>query len=198
MRTHVKTAALAATLLIALGAGARAQSPDAAQAHATLLGAEGAVVGSVTWTQGPGTVSVAVAVAGLPPGFHGFHVHAVGECVAPFTSAGPHLNPAGASHPDHAADQPVVLINADGTGSASFVTDRYAVGDIIGAAVIMHANPDNYANIPDRYLAPGPSASPVASAEPVMLPGPDAATLATGDAGPRIACGVIDVGPAAP
>ena len=115
-----------------------------------------------------------------------------------FTSAGPHLNPAGASHPDHAADQPVVLVNADGTGSARFVTDRYTVAELVGAAVIVHANPDNYANIPDRYQAPGPSASPAASTPPVMVAGPDAATLATGDAGPRIACGVIESGPTAP
>ena len=79
-----------------------------------------------------------------------------------------------------------------------FNTDRYTVADIVGAAVIVHADPDNYANIPDRYVAPGPSASPVASAVPVMVPGPDAATLATGDAGPRIACGVIESGPPAP
>ena len=102
------------------------------------------------------------------------------------------------AHPDHAADQPVLLVNADGTGSGTFSTDRYAVADIVGAAVIVHANPDNYANIPDRYVAPGPSASPVASAEPVMVPGPDAATLATGDAGPRIACGVIASGRVTP
>jgi len=105
-----------------------------------------------------------------------------------------HLNPGEVSHPGHAADQPVLLVNADGTGAGGFVTDRYAVADLVGAAVIVHANPDNYANIPARYEAPGPSASPVASAEPVMVPGPDAATLATGDAGPRIACGVIESG----
>jgi superoxide dismutase, Cu-Zn family len=85
---------------------------------------------------------------------------------------------------------------ADGTGSATFTTDRYATADIVGAAVIVHANPDNHANIPDRYQAPGPSASPAASAPPVMVPGPDVPTLATGDAGPRIACGVIEAVPA--
>jgi superoxide dismutase, Cu-Zn family len=196
MHTQLKAAALVATLIIPFGGTALAQGPDAEVAHAAVADAEGADVGTVVWTQGGGTVTVVVAVHGLPPGFHGFHVHAVGECVAPFTSAGPHLNPAGATHPQHAADQPVLLVNADGTGSATFVTDRYAVADIVGAAVIIHANPDNYANIPERYQAPGPSASPAVSAPPVMVSGPDAATLATGDAGPRVACGVIEPGPA--
>ena len=181
--------------LAALSGGVvSAQSADPGVASATLQDADGAAVGTVTWAQGDGVVTVTVTVEGMPVGFHGFHVHQVGECVAPFTSAGGHLNPAGASHPDHAADQPVLLVNADGTAVASFTTDRYAVADLAGAAVIVHANPDNYANIPERYLAPGPSASPVASAEPVMVAGPDAATRTTGDAGPRIACGVIESG----
>ena len=156
------------------------------------------IVGSVTWTQGAGTVTVEVAVHGLPPGFHGFHVHAVGECVAPFTSAGPHLNPAVRATRTTRRTSRSCSSTRMAPGRPRFVTDRYTVADIVGAAVIVHANPDNYANIPDRYLAPGPSASPVVSAEPVMVPGPDAATLATGDAGPRIACGVIEAGPAAP
>lgn len=198
MFVKLAAAAIVAALSIPIATVALAQSPTRDTARAALADADGTDVGSVTWTQGAGTVTVTVAVQGLPPGFHGFHVHQVGECVAPFTSAGPHLNPAGASHPEHAADQPVLLVNADGTGSATFTTDRYAVADLVGAAVIVHANPDNYANIPDRYQAPGPSASPVASAPPVMVAGPDAATLATGDAGKRIACGVIEAGAAAP
>jgi superoxide dismutase, Cu-Zn family len=196
MSQKLAAAAIVAALIVPFGTTALAQSPAPEVAHAALHDADGAEVGTVTWSQGDGSVTVVVAAAGLPAGFHGFHVHAVGECVAPFTSAGPHLNPAGASHPDHAADQPVLLVNADGSGSATFTTDRYAVADIVGAAVIVHAKPDNYANIPERYAAPGPSASPAASAPPVMVPGPDAVTLATGDAGPRIACGVIAAGPA--
>jgi Cu-Zn family superoxide dismutase len=196
MRATLKATLVVALVLIPTGAAVRAESPDAGVAHASLQDANGANVGTVSWTQESGTVTVQVSVANLAPGFHGFHVHATGECVAPFTSAGGHLNPESASHPGHAADQPVLLVNADGTGSATFVTDRYAVADIVGAAVIVHANPDNYANIPERYLAPGPSPSPGSSAEPVMVAGPDAATLSTGDAGPRIACGVIASGPA--
>jgi Cu-Zn family superoxide dismutase len=210
---HLGAATLVAALIVPLGCSAFGQSSDATTAHALIANAEAAAVGAVTWTQRAGTVTVQVDVHGLAPGFHGFHVHAVGECVAPFTSAGPHLNPEAVDHPEHAADQPVLLVNADGTGSATFVTDRYSVADIVGAAVIIHANPDNYANIPDRYLAPAPSASsalgaspaasaappspPDTSASPVLVPGPDPMTLATGDSGSRIACGVIQSGPAA-
>jgi Cu-Zn family superoxide dismutase len=79
---------------------------------------------------------------------------------------------------------PVLLVNADGTGEARFKTDRYDVADLFdadGSALIIHANPDNYANIPARYLAP-----------PATITAVDAATLGTGDAGGRIACGVVE------
>jgi Cu-Zn family superoxide dismutase len=186
----VSTTAVAIVCAITVGV-VIGQSDPASIATATLVDAEGAAVGTVTWTSVDHGVNVEVSVAGLPPGFHGFHVHAVGECVPPFSSAGSHLNPHGTHHPAHAGDMPVLLVNADGRGEARFLTDRYAVADLLGAALIIHANPDNYANIPERYLAPGPTASPANSAPPVLVSGPDAATLATGDAGARIACGVI-------
>jgi Cu-Zn family superoxide dismutase len=71
-----------------------------------------------------------------------------------------------------------LFVSADGTGEARFKTDRFAVADLIdadGSALIVHAAPDNYANIPTRYVAV-----------------PDATTLATGDAGGRVACGVVE------
>ena len=68
---------------------------------------------------------VRVSAWRLTPGFHGFHVHAVGQCVPPFTSAGGHFNPAGADHGDHAGDLPTMLVNDDGTGELRFVTDRF-------------------------------------------------------------------------
>lgn len=149
-------------------------------AKALLRNAFGEPVGTAKFTQEEdGTVLVRAVVHDLPPGFHGFHVHATGTCTPPsFTSAGGHYNPFGEVHPNHAGDMPVLLVNADGSGEARFKTDRYAVADLFdadGSALIIHAFPDNYANIPTRYA----------------IAGPDATTLGTGDAGGRLACGVI-------
>ena len=99
---------------------------------------------------------------GLAPGFHGFHVHAVGQCVPPFTSAGGHLDPVGATHGDHAGDLPSLLLHDDGTGELRFTTDRFSLADLSdldGSALIVHANRDNYANIPDRYHSHPPTPS---------------------------------------
>ena len=73
---------------------------------------------------------------------------------------------------------PVLLVGRDGNVQASFTTDRVTLADVFdsdGSAIIVHANADNYANIPTRY-APG---------------GPDPDTLKTGDSGGRVACGVV-------
>jgi superoxide dismutase, Cu-Zn family len=141
---------------------------------------EGNPVGEVGLSQDrEDQVEVQVKVHDLPPGFHGFHVHEVGQCEPPFTSAGGHLNLEDAFHPEHTGDMPVLLVNNDGTGEASFVTDRFTLKDLFdedGSAIIVHAVPDNYANIPERYGEV------------------DQDTLQTGDSGDRIACGVIQKG----
>src|SRR5918992_817834 len=56
---------------------------------------DGDSVGVVKLLQMGDKVDVRADLRDLPPGFHGFHVHAIGECVPPFTSAGGHYNPAG-------------------------------------------------------------------------------------------------------
>ena len=158
---------------------------------------------------GNGNVAIQVRVHGLPRGFHGFHVHAVGECVrgtpaileAPgiaaipatpdFASAGGHFDlethihgdPDKHTHGFHSGDLPILLANDDGTANALFNTDRFEVADLFdtdGSAIIIHAAPDNYANIPKaRYAAIPPNETP------------DATTLSTGDSGARIVCGVV-------
>ena len=151
---------------------------QAQTARAEVRNAKGDKVGSSALTQEADGVRVAVEASGLPPGVHGFHIHAVGKCEPPFTSAAGHFNPAGQNHPHHAGDLPNLLVNADGGASMVVKTSRFKVADLLdadGSALIIHANADNHANIPtDRYR-----------------PDPDAATLGTGDAGGRIACGVI-------
>ena len=176
MLRRIAILAVAAVSLLAITAGiATGQAGEGRAAKAMLRDASGAKVGVVRFTEHRGGVRVRVEVNGVAAGFHGFHVHAVGECIPPFTSAMGHLNPGGVGHAGHAGDMPVLLVNADGTGEARFVSDRVTLTDLVGRAVIVHAGPDNYANIPTRYAAGGP----------------DATTLATGDAGGRTACGVI-------
>lgn len=180
--------AAAGVAVVALGAGVSTAlaSNEAPTKHhhgqARLVDPSGAQLGTVQLFEEPGQLRVVAKVHGLTSGFHGFHIHETGACVGgstpPFTSAGGHLTAAGASHPGHAGDMPVLLVGKDGTAQASFTTDRATLADIFdsnGAAIIVHAGPDNYANIPTRYAANGP----------------DDATLATGDSGSRVACGVV-------
>jgi superoxide dismutase, Cu-Zn family len=171
-------AAIATAALLTVGTLALPGQAGTNRASATIHDATGAVVGSVKLNGERGGVRVRAEVSGLPAGFHGFHIHSVGICQAPYTTAGGHWNPGGQAHPSHAGDQPVLMVNADGTGELSFVSDRYGIADLFdadGNAFIIHALPDNYANV-TRYGTP------------------DATTLATGDAGGRIGCGVIQPG----
>jgi Cu-Zn family superoxide dismutase len=143
-----------------------------------------AQVGFVKLSKQGGKVIVRGETEGLTPGFHGFHLHAIGQCVAPFTSAGGHYNRSGVGHGSHAGDMPSLLVLDDGTAEAQFATDNFTIGELFdadGSAIIVHAAHDNFANIPTRYQS---------TTEGVF--GPDSATLATGDAGARVACGVVD------
>ena len=150
---------------------------------AEMVAADGSPVGRVTFVETGGRLAVEARLTNLPPGFHGFHVHAVGKCdrgTPAFMSAGGHMVVGDQAHPVHAGDQPVLLVLADRTAEIRFTTDRYKLSDLLipeGRAVIVHASADNYANIPSRYVRE-----------------PDAMTKSTGDAGDRIACGVVGGG----
>ena len=179
--------ALAAAILTApLYASGDGRSSSRKHVKVQLVDASGADAGLVKLTrQGKGVV-VRAQVEGLTPGFHGFHVHSVGECVPPFTSAGGHFNPDGTGHGSHAGDMPSLLVLEDGTAQLQFTTDRFTIAELFdtdGTAIIVHALPDNFANIPTRYQS---------TTEGTL--GPDSATLATGDAGGRAACGVVASG----
>jgi superoxide dismutase, Cu-Zn family len=178
------TAVAAVALMAGIGAALATGDGDrsAKRAIAVLKDATGQQVGLAVLRERHGEVSINADVWGLTPGFHGFHVHAVGQCVPPFTSAGGHFNPTGADHGDHAGDLPSLLVQEDGTAELRFTTDRFTLADLFdadGSALMVHANRDNFANIPDRYQS-----------EASDTPGPDAETLATGDAGSRVACAV--------
>lgn len=147
-------------------------------AVAKLRNADGERVGSVWMHQTRrGAVRLFARVRDLPPGYHGFHVHTTGQCERPtFESAGGHLDLTGADHGSHAGDLPSLLVMEDGTAMLATATDRFTLDDLRdqdGAAVMVHSGPDNFANIPARYG------------------GPDEETRMTGDAGSRLACGVV-------
>jgi Cu-Zn family superoxide dismutase len=181
---------------------------DEADAIARLKDVDGNRVGVVRFMRDEGVVEVKARVSNVKPAgeFHGFHVHASGECdpnavdpatgaVVPFFSAGGHLDlnpdPDDPDHGQHAGDFPVLLVQSDGHAEARFDTDRFRLRHLFdddGSAVIVHAGRDNYANIPattptgaDRYHS---------HSEGVF--GPDSVTKATGDAGARFACGVVN------
>jgi Cu-Zn family superoxide dismutase len=177
-------AAVSVVVLLAIvlpsAGGVRA---DQGGARVLLRNANDQPVGNVRLSQEDGAVLVRAGVHGLTPGFHGFHVHAVGACVPPFTSAGGHYNPGGTGHGAHAGDMPSLLVKADGTGELWFKTDRFTMAELFdadGSAIIVHASPDNFAHIPPRYYS-----------QTEATYGPDSVTLATGDAGARVACGVV-------
>ena len=158
-------------------------------AHATLRDANNVEVARVRFAAHLVGSRVQVSGVGLSTGIHGFHVHANNDpsngdgCIGPsFASADGHYNPTGAVHPNHAGDMPVLFFSTAQpvfTGSPTFganifITSNFTPNEVKGKAIIIHALPDNCANIPSRYAPP-----------------PDATTLATGDAGGRVACGVI-------
>jgi superoxide dismutase, Cu-Zn family len=178
---------IAGFTVAALSAPAGASS---ALATATLLDANGNTVGLVKF-KGEGRygnrLEVNLAAPEGAPGlgaFHGLHIHAIGTCDAAtsFTSAGPHLghdvlNPSATPHGTHKGDLPSVLFTPTGEAYIEVETARFDVLELLegdGSAVVLHAGPDNFANIPQVY---GPLST---------------ATLGTGDAGGRYACGVIE------
>ncbi|MBB2911407.1 Cu-Zn family superoxide dismutase [Streptosporangium becharense] len=162
------------------------------RARAEIKDADGRDVGRLRVRDLPGEgdrTRVTVVVRGLPPGYHGFHIHAKGVCDprstdpktgSPFFSAGDHFSLRPGDHPDHSGDLPDLLVNENGVGRLVAVTDRFTVEQLLdgdGSAVVIHALPDNQANVPERYRGDGP----------------DETTRRTGDSGGRIACGVITV-----
>ena len=145
------------------------------------------------------TVTVQTTAPGLlAPGPHGLHIHSIGKCevnsVAPtggapgdFLSAGGHFQGGAPDvHPDHAGDLSSLQVRGNGTALLVTTTNAFDQADLLdgaGTAIIIHADADNFANIPaERYQQ-------INGAPP-----PDETTLATGDGGKRVACGVIGLG----
>lgn len=158
-----------------------ASAPAAASARATLKPTEGnKVAGELSFTAVDGGVHVTGSLTGLSPGEHGFHIHEKGDCSAPDgASAGGHFNPDSVDHgqvsaaPHHAGDSNNLSADAQGNAtidqalSANVDIGKGDLYDILGKGVIVHEKADDYKTQP------------------------------TGDAGGRLACGVIEAAPAA-
>jgi Cu-Zn family superoxide dismutase len=169
-----------------LSAGCAAGRPEAATAaerpeasrrsvEIALHDAHGDAVAAAVLTELEEGLAVVIRGRDLPPGPHGFHVHSRGLCEAPaFASAGGHFNPDSTRHGmdnpagPHAGDLGNVVVRADGILDATVVAPRLSLADgprsILregGTALVLHAGVD------------------------------DQRTDPAGDAGARIACGVI-------
>jgi len=174
MTASLWATALGWLLTLALGCG---ESPPLT-AKAVLVNNQGQKVGEATFTETPQGVKIALQVENLPPGAHACHIHEKGLCSLPdFQSAGAHFNPLGKQHGlknprgPHAGDLPNLLVGPDGRGSlvtvAASVTLKEGKNSLLqpgGTSLMIHANPD------------------------------DDMTDPAGNAGPRIACGVISKG----
>jgi Cu-Zn family superoxide dismutase len=147
-------------------------SPSAAATLSSTSGSTAA--GTVQLTQlSDGSVRVTVDLTGVPPGVHGFHIHDKGDCGDNGNAAGGHFNPAATAHGapsadlHHAGDFGNVTADPDGRVHLEFTTRSVTVdagpNSAVGHAVILHANPD------------------------------DLVTQPTGNAGPRIACGIVQM-----
>lgn len=149
--------------------------------EATLTNTAGARIGRAVLSQGPSGLLIRIEAEGLTPGWHGVHIHATGQCDAPFTSAGAHVNhgdpraPHGLLNADGPDDGDLPNIFADAAGSvrAEIFTTRARIAstgpgqwlwDADGSALVIHANADDHATQP------------------------------IGGAGDRVACGVMAAG----
>ena len=184
----------------AAGKGEEA-APGASPSITTHLKApDGTQVATATFQfdNGYATVTIETTANGvLAPGFHGLHIHKVGKCepnsVGPtggapgdFLSAGGHFQKPGHSTEPASGDLTSLQVRRDGSASLMTTTDAFAMDDLLSGqktAIIIHAGADNFGNIPpERYNQTNGT------------PGPDETTISTGDAGKRVACGVIGAG----
>jgi len=133
------------------------------------------VKGTILLMQAPGTPTlIKGTITGLEPGEHGFHIHEFGDMSKGCESMGGHYNPDGVDHGDlgqgHVGDLGNITADEDGTASFSIQANRVdLIGErsVVGRGIVVHADTDDLGQ------------------------GGDEESLKTGNAGDRLACGVI-------
>ena len=190
--------ALIALAVVAVIATAIPGGASSVFARANLVNTNGETVGRVRFSRDHGAV-IARAKVVLPTDsaeFHGFHIHANDpdpttgirpgcDPATAFTSVGGHWDIGGHTHGAHTGDLPSVVRQGDGEVEMTFVVDKFTADQLFGHAIIVHAGADNFGNVPlgtapNQYTDNGSAYN-----------GPGG-TAATGNAGARYACGVIE------
>jgi Cu-Zn family superoxide dismutase len=163
-----------AIMLALSGAAFSVEGPKVATAR--IIDSKGGAIGSAILSETGEGVKIKLGAGGIPPGMHGFHIHSAGMCEPPdFKSAGGHFNPYGKKHGlksaegRHAGDMPNVEAGEDGKVSVDIIVKDVTLGEGVnslfkpeGTSIVIHANPDDGVSDP------------------------------AGNAGARIACGVIE------
>lgn len=161
-----------AVLGIGLTACATMQGPTAVANMSAISGSS--ATGTVKFTElSDGSVRVDVALTNVPPGVHGFHIHEKGDCGDNGNAAGGHFNPRGNPHGSpsdtahHAGDFGNVSADSTGVVNTSFTTRAISISpgtaSAVGRAVVLHGSPDDLTSQP------------------------------SGNAGPRISCGIVQL-----
>jgi len=172
MRTFNLLASIGAAALLTAAATAPVSAANLATAQ--LKDSSGVAVGDADLVQTEAGVLIKLQLKGVKPGEHAFHIHAVGKCEAPFESAGPHFNPGQHKHgmmsgEGHAGDMPNLHVPQSGDLSIEVLNRQVTLEngkpnslfDADGSSLVIHAKADDYKTDP------------------------------AGNAGDRMACGVI-------
>ena len=146
--------------------------------HAIDNNGVGKVIGILTLRNAPEALEIVPELSGLKPGAHGFHLHVNPNCGASLanvkkqagSAAGGHYDPAntgvhgGPYGAGHDGDLSILMVDAKGKADQPVIAPRLRIADVIGHSLIIHADSDNYSDLPKPL----------------------------GGAGARVACGVVE------